>query len=325
MVNRNTGYVSPTLAGTISFPGAVWVCAQNIGSHDSAMASISASMSAGNPVTDYLIAAGFNFNLPTNISAQGVELVYWHQGGGSQYDVKTCALGLVSGVNVRGQDQGDNASWVAVGDTPTTVGGPTNLFGMTGNATLSAGMLNSQDFGIYLAAVVSGTGFPLPGGSNIAVDAFTLRIYYDGPYIPEVISSEYGYEQRSVSFTLTKAVDSSEYGYEQRSININQNPKVVHSQYGYESFSPALVQHYSSQADRWQMGTEIGSAHDREMSNFGPSFSDYGFEAFSPIASRHPFVDARTCEFGFEAKSVLNRYFQYGNSSVYGRRIQREF
>ena len=323
MPTFNTGYKLPGTASTISLPGAGWGNIAALGAVDENYAVVSAGMSAGKPHSDYLVATNFGFVYSSLASAQGIEIIYYRNGSpGAQFDIKTCALGIISGLDTRSTDQGNNVSWVSVAAAfAVTAGSPTNLLGMAATQ-LSANLVNSADFGIYLLAGVSGTG---AAGQTPAIDAFKLRIWYDLPYTNDVISSEYGFEANSIQ--KSPIVVHAQFGFENSSPALLQhyNLGITSSEYGYESFSLSLLFTALPKPDRFQMGIEIGSVHDSERSNFTPSSSEYGYEAFSPIASRFPIIDIRSGEFGFESKSVLTRYFQYGNSSIFGRRIQREF
>lgn len=317
MPQFNTGYKFPTIAGTISLPGTPWSNITNIGAVDSLYANVCAAMSAGVPATDYLIGVGFGFNFPANISARGIEIVYYRTFSPiSQYDIKTCAFGLVSGINTRGNDQGSDTSWGA-GAATVTAGGPTNLLGLAATQ-LSANLLNSPDFGIYLLAVVSGTG--TNAGRNPSIDAMQLRFYWEGPYVMDVSATpEFGYEQGSLNIGF--AITGGEYGFEALSDHIAPNPIVVHSQYGFETSPPGIT--YNLGIERFQMGYENQSVQIQRSVPFATTQSEYGFEAFSPIASTHKIIDIRSSEYGFEARAVYPRYFK--SNSPYGRRVQREF
>ena len=338
-----------------------WVNLGAISALGAANAAVpNAIMSAAVSISNWFVISNFAFNLPTGISGAnnveliGFELIYNRKFNPAiatnQFDVKTCGLSLWNNAFI-GTDNGENTSWIAT-TAIVTVGSPTNLLGIT-TANASAGLTHNSTFGFGLRTKVSGTG---GSGYDPALFSVQMRVWYYSPYTLDVSASpEFGYENNFVSLSQKQFIGSqnttSEYGFELISNSFIQVPTIpiIHSQYGFEILSNSLKQNniIGSQSTNAEFGFEAlsdnllfialpkpnNSEYGYEQSNasfleksvFRPLSSEYGYETFSPIASRFPIIDIRSGEFGFESKSVLTRYFQYGNSSIFGRRIQREF
>lgn len=263
----DTGLKFPGVASNVSLPGVPWFNIGNIGAVDNLFANVCAPMSAGNPDTDFLVGTGFLFSfLPTD-ATQGVQLIYYRKGSANQFDVKTCALGLLNNFIIFGNDRGSNDSWTTI-NTPVTIGSETDLFGLSAES-LSANILNSNNFGVYLLARVSGTGST---NINPDVDAMQLRIYYS----------------RSVSVHISENAfigannSNAKFGWEARQLVDITEQNLKSPEFGYFSGDP-LVQY------------PVGA-------------SEYGFEILS-VPKLVVINDVGSDEFGYESDSMILRQF----------------
>lgn len=272
----DTGFKFPGVASNVALPGAPWFNIGNIGAADNLFANVCAHMSAGVPDTDFLVGTGFLFSFLATDATQGIQLVYYRKGSANQFDVKTCALGLLNNFILFGNDRGSNDSWTTI-NTPVTIGSETDLFGMSAES-LSANFLNSNDFGVYLLARVSGTGST---NVNPSVDAMELRIFYSrsvSVHISENAfigannsNAEFGWEGPLVNI-IEQNLKTPEFGY------FSGDPLVQYpvgsSKYGFEILSvPKLVVINDVGSD--EFGYESGSMILRQFVNRPQTINPY--------------------------------------------------
>ena len=169
----NTSANFPTLGINNTAIGGAnsWSTPGNITANDGAYSN-STSITTGS--TNYLVATGFGFSVPTNVTILGVAL-FWSRSSVSSAtgSVFNCILWNGSSTTVD-QSIGLAQSYNAGGGTTGTIGSSTNTWG----ATLTPTIVNSSTFGAAFFNTATS------GATLVNLDYCTITVYYAIPPFP---------------------------------------------------------------------------------------------------------------------------------------------
>jgi hypothetical protein len=199
-----------------------WSSTQNITAPDGNYATSDLSTSAGDPGPDgtsYINATGFNFNIPSGSTINGVAATAYVgsfpvtgfiHGGVSTDSIQLLKAGVQSGTGHSG------GSWTQGSITPQSYGSSSDLWG----TSLTASDVNNSGFGVSIAAVMPGPGGSLGRAMTAAVDYVFVTVYYTTPVLPSwtnpgniVSSPDNNYATATpTGNTQTAALIASSYG-----------------------------------------------------------------------------------------------------------------
>ncbi|MEW5741740.1 MAG: hypothetical protein AB1938_22665, partial [Myxococcota bacterium] len=127
----------------------------------------------GGELSDHLIATGFGFQVPSNATVNGVELVVTRRASATINVLADQRVGLVIGSAPVGPNRAQAGGWT-VTMTDVTYGGANDLFAPL---LLTPSVVNASDFGASVAVANRLT----PGVDQAQVDALRMRVHYTCP------------------------------------------------------------------------------------------------------------------------------------------------
>lgn len=125
----------------------------------------------GSLVSDYLWATEYGFDIPSDATITGIEVVINRQSSGNNPSIADNVVSLVSTVGLIGENRAYTTTWPTSMMT-ATYGSPTDLWGLT---NLTPAVINSIDFGVALSAQRLNNG---NSDRTASVDYIQITVYY---------------------------------------------------------------------------------------------------------------------------------------------------
>ncbi len=158
-----------------------WSDPGNITASNNTYASI--TLSGGGETSDWLVASGYNLNVPASVTILGIQVEIERHASDEPcafYNIIDSSIRLHNGTSLKGDDKKKDGWWSA-NETCATYGGSTDLWG----ATWTPSELNNMS--VYCSVENSGT---LALNTTAYVDTITLRVWCGYPAFPQLIGSK---------------------------------------------------------------------------------------------------------------------------------------
>ncbi|MDB5271720.1 MAG: hypothetical protein JWO58_87 [Chitinophagaceae bacterium] len=171
----------------------------------------STALALGND-TEYLIATGFNFSVPTGMVISGIEVdIVKSATNGISYNVTDNQVRIVKAGVVTGTNLASPTTWAGT-DQTVTYGSSTSKWG----TTWTVADINDPGFGIAISAHLAGLLLP-----TARVNAISISVSYDIAPLPvSMISFDAQGENKLVYLSWGTASENNNYGFTiQRSSN----------------------------------------------------------------------------------------------------------
>jgi len=181
--------VNQTAIGTVA-----WTTPANATANDATYATVALS---NNAQSNYLVATGFGFNIPSGATITGIIVEWEKKASSTSTNNKDNAIRIVKNGTIGTTDKSNTTAWGNVSDVYTSYGSSTDLWG----ETWTAADINASTFGAVLSVKRTSTT-----SNTLSVDAVRITVYYNST---TSITVTFGSVIGNISVTANNASCSS--------------------------------------------------------------------------------------------------------------------